>query len=155
MRRADREISDIAEIEDIISRADVCRIAIANDNEPYLVTMNFGYISEPRRSFYFHCAKEGKKLDMIRQNSHVCFELDTDHILVKGSGSCDWGMSFSSVVGFGNIIISTDRDEKIRGLDSIMKHYSGETEQHYDEKVFDRTTILRLDVTEMTCKKKR
>jgi nitroimidazol reductase NimA-like FMN-containing flavoprotein (pyridoxamine 5'-phosphate oxidase superfamily) len=155
MRRADREVSDKDEIEEIIGKADVCRIALANDNLPYIVTMNFGYRSEPQRSFYFHCANEGKKLDMIRRNNQVCFELDTDHLLIKGKRSCDWGMSFSSVIGYGEITILTENEEKKNGLNCIMKHYSGEGEQHYDETVFERTTILRLDIKEMTCKKKR
>ena len=155
MRRADREVSDKEEIEDIISRADVCRIALANAGQPYLVTMNYGYVSEPEHTFYFHCANEGKKLDMIRQNNYACFELDTDHLLIRGKASCDWGMSFSSVVGYGNITIVADTEEKTVGLNTIMRHYGAEGEQHYDDRVFSRTTILRLDVTEMTCKKKR
>ena len=49
MRRADREISGTEEVEEIIRKADVCRIAFANENIPYIVTMNFGYTNDPEQ----------------------------------------------------------------------------------------------------------
>jgi hypothetical protein len=154
MRRVDREISAIAEVEEIIGKADVCRIAMANDNFPYIVTMNFGYTTDPRPSIYFHCAREGKKLDMIALNNHVCFEMDADHKVYGGKEGCDWGMNFSSVLGYGNIFIVTEKSEKTAGLNCIMRHYGGEKEYQYNEKVFENTTVLRLDITEMSGKKK-
>jgi len=155
MRRADREISGIDEIEQIISKADVCRLALANDNYPYLVTMNFGYKNFPARCLYFHCAAEGKKLDMIRRNNKVCFEMDIDHKLIKGEKSCDWGMAYTSLLGYGTITIVGDKDERIAGLNAIMEHYGKSENNEYHEKTFERTVILRLDITEMTGKKKQ
>ena len=154
MRRKDRQITEISELEQIISESDVCRVAFADNNNPYIVTMNFGYSGGDQPCFYFHCAKEGKKLEMIMKNNRVCFELDTDHELYEGDNGCDWGMKYSSVVGWGRITIITERDPGIRGLDSIMSHYSGRTQFSYDEKVLSNTTILRLDIEEMTGKKK-
>jgi hypothetical protein len=154
MRRADRKISGTQEIEEIIRKTDVCRIAIANDNFPYVVTLNFGYKSIPKQSFYFHCANEGKKLDMIRKNNYVCFEMDTDHQIYKGVKGCDWGMRFTSIVGYGNIFEVNEKEERISGLNSIMAHYGGDGNYTYDEKVFEQTTILRLDILEMAGKKK-
>jgi nitroimidazol reductase NimA-like FMN-containing flavoprotein (pyridoxamine 5'-phosphate oxidase superfamily) len=154
MRRADREISALNEVEEIIRKADVCRIAIANDNFPYIVTMNFGYTTDPHPTIYFHCAPEGKKLDMIAKNNHVCFEMDTDHKIYSGKKGCDWGMNFRSVLGYGNIFIVSEKSEKITGLNCIMEHYGGQGEYTFDEKVFENTNVLRLDIHEMTGKKK-
>jgi nitroimidazol reductase NimA-like FMN-containing flavoprotein (pyridoxamine 5'-phosphate oxidase superfamily) len=153
MRRNERETSDIQKIEEIILKADVCRIAIANGNLPYIVTMNFGYSDGDHRCLYFHCAKEGKKLDMIRENNFVCFEMDTDHQLYIGVKGCEWGMKYSSVVGYGNISIVTEKESKETGLNCIMTHYGGEGDYIYDEKVLERTTILKLDIKEITGKK--
>ena len=61
MRRNERNISGIQLIEDIICKADICRIALANDNIPYIITLNFGYSGNPGRRLYFHCASEGRK----------------------------------------------------------------------------------------------
>jgi hypothetical protein len=154
MRRNEREITDIRVIEEIIRKSDVCRIALANGNIPYIVTMNFGYTASPEPRLYFHCANEGRKLEMIRQNNFVCFEMDTDHEIYKGINGCDWGMKYSSIVGNGNILIITEKGAKKAGLNCIMKHYGGEREYIYDEKVLVRTVVLRLDIKEMTGKRK-
>lgn len=154
MRRTDREITSIGDIEEIIRKCDVCRIAMAVDNIPYMVTMNFGYVGGPEKRLYFHCAREGRKLDMIRKNSRVCFEMDTDHILYRGDNGCDWGMNFKSVVGYGIISEVNDINHKIEGLNSLMSHYSGREQFSYDPRVLERTVVLRLDITEISCKKK-
>jgi len=154
MRRKDREVTDIEDIESIINSSDVCRVAFADNNMPYIVTMNFGYSASPGQCLYFHSATEGKKLEMIKRNNHVCFEMDTDHKLYSGLKGCDWGMKFKSVVGYGNIYIISERDEKIRGLNSIMSHYSGKSDFDYDENMIKETLVIRLDIKEMTGKKR-
>ena len=154
MRRKDREITEDEIIKDIINRADVCRIALAVENEPYIVTMNFGFIPEGNGILYFHCANKGRKLDMIRKNGHVCFQMDTDHKLYEGEKGCDWGMNFLSIVGYGIISIITDNDKKTEGLNAIMKHYGATDDITYNENVVKKTTILRLDISEITAKKK-
>jgi uncharacterized protein len=154
MRRADRQITDINEIESIISKADVCRVAFADNNTPYIVTMNFGYSGGPNPCLYFHCAPEGRKMDMIKKNNHVCFEMDTDHEIFGGEKGCDWGMKFKSVVGFGNISVLKERDTRINGLNCIMGHYSDRKSFSYDEKSLDMTMILKLEIEEMTGKVK-
>jgi uncharacterized protein len=154
MRRADRAISGAEEVEEIISKADVCRLAFANDNYPYIVTMNFGYTNTPGQILYFHCAGEGKKIDMIHRNNYVCFEMDIDHQILKGKRSCDWGMRFTSIIGYGNIFEVTDKSERISGLNCIMNHYGGEGNYLYDKKIFEKTTILQLKILEMTAKKR-
>lgn len=151
MRRHEKSISETDIIEDIIRRSDVCRIALSNENIPYIVAMNFGYRSSPS-VLYFHCANEGRKLEMIKQNSLVCFEMDTDHKIYTGKKGCDWGMRYSSVVGYGNITIISEEEAKKEGLDFIMRHYGGENEYNYNEETLKKTTLLRLDITEMSGK---
>ncbi len=153
MRRHDREITDYNEIERILQKADVCRIALANNDIPYIITMNFGYTGLPDRSLYFHCANKGRKIEMIKQNNNVCFSLDTDHKIIRGPKGCDWGMSYKSLVGYGSISILTDKESKEIGLNCIMSHYAGKKVFDYDDKVLGRTTILRLDIKEITGKK--
>ena len=153
MRKKEREINDTESIELIISKSDVCRIAFAYDNIPYIVAMNFGYSGGDQPCLYFHCANEGRKLDMIKKNNHVCFQMDTDHKIYGGELGCDWGMKYSSVVGYGNISVVTDETIRKTGLDCLMKHYAGDHNFIYSKEILTRTTILRLDITEMTGKK--
>jgi nitroimidazol reductase NimA-like FMN-containing flavoprotein (pyridoxamine 5'-phosphate oxidase superfamily) len=154
MRRTDREIAEREILNEIIGKSDVCRVAFADNNIPYIVTMNFGYSDEGLGILWFHCATEGRKLEMIKKNNFVCFEMDTDHRLYGGEQGCDWGMSFSSIVGYGKISIITDNTLKLTGLNAIMAHYAGNREFSYDEAVISRTTILKLEITEISGKKK-
>ncbi len=154
MRRTDREINDTGEIESIIALSDVCRLAIANDNTPYIVTMNFGFKGGTEPCLYFHSAGKGRKIEMILKNNHVCFEMDADHELYEGEIGCDWGMKFRSVVGYGDVYILKDKEEKIKGLDCIMAHYSERNDFQYDKRMIEKTTVIRLDITEMTGKKR-
>ncbi|HUX96931.1 MAG TPA: pyridoxamine 5'-phosphate oxidase family protein [Bacteroidales bacterium] len=154
MRRADRQIKKNSDIELIISRCDVCRIAFADKNTPYIVTLNFGYRPGNNACLYFHCAPEGRKIELIARNNYVCFEMDTDHSLYSGKKGCDWGMKYSSILGYGRISIISDKTEKNMGLDFIMAHYSAKNDFSYDEKIMDATTVLRLDIEEITGKQK-
>jgi nitroimidazol reductase NimA-like FMN-containing flavoprotein (pyridoxamine 5'-phosphate oxidase superfamily) len=154
MRKKEREITEISEIETVISLADVCRIAFADNNTPYIVTMNFGYAGGKNPHLYFHCAPAGRKIDMLKKNNFVCFEMDTGHAVYKGEKGCDWGMNYCSVVGYGKIFVVDNFDEKLAGLGHLMDHYGGSGDYAFDENVLARTTILRLDVSEMTGKRK-
>jgi len=154
MRRKERQITEINEIESIIQKADVCRIALADGTNPYLVTMNFGYAGGSEKRIFFHCASEGRKLDIIRKNNYACFEFDIGHNLYTGEKACDFGMNYESVVGWGNISIVTSRSEKITGLNQIMSHYTGKNDYSYDDdSILDRMLILRLDISTMTGKR--
>ena len=153
MRRSEREITDLTEIEQVIGSADVCRIALSDGNIPYIVTMNFGYSGSGSPELYFHCAGEGKKLDMIRKNNHVCFEMDTDHELYEGERACDFGMKYRSVVGWGEISILTDEQDKIKGLDCIMSHYSPGKKYLYEKTSLAGMLVLVLKISKMTGKR--
>jgi nitroimidazol reductase NimA-like FMN-containing flavoprotein (pyridoxamine 5'-phosphate oxidase superfamily) len=153
MRKIEREVSEITEIESIIAGSDVCRIAFAENNIPYIVTMNFGYTAESGRRLYFHCANEGRKIDMIRKNPNVCFEMDCDHELTEGKLACDFSMKYRSIVGYGTISIVHDKNEKITGFNTIMSHYVIGTKFDYDIRMVEKTTILKLDILEITGKK--
>ena len=153
MRRKEREITGTSEIESVISRCDVCRIAFSDNNVPYIVTMNFGYSGGAEKSLYFHSAWEGRKIDLIGINNYVCFEMDTDHNLVTGPEACDFTMKYSSVVGWGKIEIITDEKEKEAGMNSLMQHYSNRKEFTYSGSVFKRTSVLKLVIETMTGKR--
>ncbi len=125
MRRADREVKDKAEVIKIIEKCDVCRIALSDDNVPYVVPMNFGYdYDNGELVLYFHGASEGKKHDIIKKNPRACFEMDCSHRLIEAERAEDYTMEFESVIGDGKIYRITDKDEKIKALKHLMKNYA-------------------------------
>ena len=149
MRRKEKEITDRAELEGIIRRATVCRLGMADGEQPYVVPLCFGYEDQ---TFYFHSAREGRKLDILRKNRKVCFELDVDKEIVQGKTACDWSMKFRSVIGFGRATIIEDPEEKIKALDLIMAHYA-QGPFEYREKGLKHALVIKVDVEEMTGKK--
>ncbi|MBW7990700.1 MAG: pyridoxamine 5'-phosphate oxidase family protein [Planctomycetes bacterium] len=149
MRRKDKEINDIASIEDIIMKARVCRLALYENAQPYIVPLSFGYKDN---ILYFHSAPEGKKLDILRNNNKVCFEFDIDHELVMGEKACDCTMKYRSVIGFGKAKLIEDIESKRKALDIIMKNYSDGSFE-YPEESIQNTIIISVEVETMTGKK--
>ena len=149
MRRKDQEITDIASIEDIIHKAQVCRLALSENGRPYIVPLCFGYKDN---NLYFHTACEGKKLDILRKNDNVCFEIDIDKELVKGKKACNCSMKYRSVIGFGKAELIEDIELKRRALNIIMQNYF-EGFFKYPEESIQNTVIIKVEIESMTGKK--
>jgi nitroimidazol reductase NimA-like FMN-containing flavoprotein (pyridoxamine 5'-phosphate oxidase superfamily) len=144
MRKANREVKDRAELIDILNKCDVCRVAFFDEEYPYIVPMNFGVLFEENLKLYFHCAVEGKKLDLMKRNNRVSFEMDCSHQLLTAENACEYSMNYESLIGFGEIRVLTDREERIMGLTQIMKQYGRNENLNFDEEVLSRTVILEL-----------
>jgi nitroimidazol reductase NimA-like FMN-containing flavoprotein (pyridoxamine 5'-phosphate oxidase superfamily) len=149
MRRKEREIKDNKEIEDILKACSVCRLAMVDEDKPYLVPMNFGYRDG---ALYLHSAREGRKIDLIRKNPHVCFEVDEIVQFRKAERACDWGVEYKSVIGSGKAVFLTDPEEKRRAFDTIMAQYSDEA-YDYPDTMLERTLVIKIEIEKMTGKK--
>ena len=119
MRKANQEIKDPAILEEVLKGSEICRIAMIDDMEPYVLAFNYGYHNH---ALYIHCAKAGRKIDILRKNSRVCFEVTGKAELVKEKKACKWATTYRSVVGYGSVDILTDFEEKRKGLEIIMTH---------------------------------
>lgn len=148
MRRNDKEVKDPEIIEQVLKTAQICRVGFLDEVYPYIVPMNYGYADN---HIYFHCAPEGKKIELIRRNNKVCFEIELFHDLVSAEVSCDWTTKFRSVIGYGLISILQETLEKIDALDIIMKQH-GKLDNEYNERLLNRVGILKLEIKSVTCK---
>ena len=148
MRRKDKLVEDQAELVRLLKSVEVCRIAIHDQPYPYLIPVNFGYHDN---ALYFHSAAVGKKLDLLKQNPHVCFEVEQDLELVKAEKACDWSYRFKSIIGFGKAQILTDADEKQKALEVIMRHYNS-SDFAFGEAVLKKVALVRIDIDSMTGK---
>ncbi len=156
MRRQDREITDRERLNELILACDCCRLGIACENGPYIVPLNFGYEEmEGHGVFYFHCAKEGRKLALLRANPHVGFELDTNHKVIAADQACGYSFLYSSVIGCGVITVVGETTAKKTALTKIMEHCSSRHDWAFTNTEAQSVTILRLDVTELTGKEHR
>ena len=150
MRRKDKEIKDKKELELIIRKANVCRIALSDNNMPYIVPVNFGYKDN---SLYIHSATEGKKIEIIKKNNNVCFEMDIDHELSISEAPCSCSMKYRSIIGFGKAFIVEDLKEKQEALDVIVNQYFPNTIYQYNEKRIRDVLIIKVKINYMTGKK--
>jgi len=148
VRKSEREIKDRPVIDSIIRESIVCRLGLSDGNEPYIVPLCFGYDG---RALYFHCANEGRKIDIIRRNSRVCFEFDIPGGMKEAEEGCRWGIRYRSVMGAGTAGIIRDHDEKMRALEIIMAQYSGK-KYAFPEEIVAKTAIIKVTITEITGK---
>lgn len=150
MRRRDREITDNAVMERIIAGATICRCAFCDDRSPYIVPLNFGYVD---KTVYAHCAREGRKLDIIGNNPAVCVEFEGRTEIVAAPLACDWTMRYESVLGFGTATLVDDTAVKRDALSMIMRHYSNESFE-YPKESLAKILIIKIRLDTMTCKVK-
>ncbi|MHB9022876.1 MAG: pyridoxamine 5'-phosphate oxidase family protein [Armatimonadota bacterium] len=149
MRRNEKAITDNSELEAIIRRSHVCRVAMCDGVQPYIVPMCFGLLDG---KLYFHAATEGRKLDILRINQRVCVEFDIDQEIVMAPVSCNIAMRYRSVIGFGTAVIVEDAEEKRIGLEAVVLQYVKECTP-FPAEMLERTMVIRVALEEMTGKK--
>lgn len=155
MRRKDREVSDINEQLDILERCDIVRLGLVDDGEPYIVPLNFGFdVVGDTVTLYFHSARVGRKLDIMRANPKVCFQCDCSTKLTKGSVPCAWSAEYESLIGLGEIKFLESPIEKKMAMDSIMRRYGYEGTPVYNGAVFEKVMLYKLEIHEMSGKRK-
>ena len=152
MRRADREITDVNKIEEIIAEARFMHLGLFDEEFPYVVPLHYGYkMEDGKLTFYMHCAKEGHKLDCLKANNNVFVEIDKGESLITADKACAYGSEFQSVMCRGRAYIVEDPAEKIAGLELLMKTQTGE-DFKITEEMASIATVLRVDVESYTAK---
>ena len=124
MRRSDREVNDIKQLQKILNECKVCHVAMVDEGYPYVIPLNYAYeLEENTLTLYFHCAKEGRKINILHQNNNVCFEMCIEGAPVNAHiNPCNSGYYFSSILGFGKVEFISETSEKKRILSLLLKH---------------------------------
>jgi uncharacterized protein len=149
MRRFDKEIKDQVIIDQILNRSELCRIGLVDDNEAYIVPLNFGYADGV---LYFHSAPHGRKIDLIMKDNNVTFEITLTSEIHSGEKPCNWTTKYRSVMGTGTIEILDNPESKISSLGIIMKKYGAEGDMQYDQASLERMVILKLRINTISAK---
>ena len=149
MRKANQEITDRLILEEILVGAKICRIAMIDNGLPYILPFNFGY---HENCIYIHSAPMGKKIDILKENSLVCFEVEQQAEIVEDEVACKWSTLYRSVIGYGNIEIVTDFEKKKLGLEIIMTQHGLTGKMDFDHKEVEFIVLLKLKIDSMTGK---
>lgn len=148
MRRSEKKITDTQQINGIIKKCQVARLAMCISNEPYIVPLCFGYDG---KYFYFHCAAEGKKIDILSENSWVCLEMDINEGLIENPNACSWSMKYKSVIVFGKAEPVQDISEKKNALSVIMAQYSI-NKYSFNETAVEKVAVFKIVPDKITAK---
>ena len=138
-----RTTIDQKEVTAIIGRCQWCHVAMADEEgKPYVIPMNFGFCND---IIYIHGAREGKKVNILRKNPHVCINFSTDHVLryQNEQVACSWSMKYRSVLCYGKVEFLEDPNEKIAAMNLVMSKYAGREYQ------FNPPSIREINVMQI------
>ncbi len=153
MRRKDREVTDEEKITQIVSSCECIRLGFNDDGQVYIVPLNYGYkVKDGKYLFYFHGAKEGRKVELINKNPYVGFEMDTNVKINKSDIACSCSARFQSIVGNGYVSVVEDFEEKKIGLLSIMKQNTGKEEWLFSDAAIDSVCVFKMIAEKLSCK---
>ena len=149
MRRSKNEISDPLVIEQLLKKASVCHVGLSDNGCPYVVPMNYGYSDG---SFYLHCAREGRKLDILARNNQVCIEVVIDYLIESADTPCAWTTNYTSVIAFGRAYVLESPEEKESALNKLMKAYTGAPVHAFSEQSMKHVSVIRVDIEDIRAK---
>jgi nitroimidazol reductase NimA-like FMN-containing flavoprotein (pyridoxamine 5'-phosphate oxidase superfamily) len=152
IRRKEKEIRDKNEMLSILESAEYITLAMCAGSEPYLVTLSHGYDRE-RHCIYFHCAKEGKKIDVLKTNNVVWGQalLDKGYI----HGACDH--LYATAQFKGRVTLIEDLREKRHALEVMINALEKDPQKVMEEQLTDKSIrdvhIGRIDIDDVSGKK--
>lgn len=153
MTRRERQVTDPVAICHILDTARVVHIGLVDGDEAYVVPMNYGYTMDENGALtlYLHGARRGRKLDLMRQNPKVFFEMVCDVEPFEGEVACKYGITYASLMGRGVAEILEDTEEKKVGLTCLMATQTGK-QFTFDDKMVSVVSVIRIRVTDYTAK---
>lgn len=154
MRRKDRQITDPAQMEAVLRRAQCLRLGLVDNDLAYIVPMSFGMRREDGRlCLYFHSAPEGRKIELIEQAGVASFEADTDVRTIGAREACEYSSAYACVMGHGKIEVLRGEVDKLSALRILMEHYSGRADWEISPSSLRRVVAIKLTVEAMTGKR--
>lgn len=153
MTKREHQITDRAEILDILNRSMIVHLGLVDGDEPYVVPLNFGYTMDEDGSLalYVHGAVKGRKLDVMRKNPKVFLEMECDVQPFEGNLPCQYGTAYKSLMGRGTAVILETPEEKMAALTRFMKTQTGK-DFEFNERLVSIVSVVRIDVKEYTAK---
>ena len=153
MRRNDREVASHEWMLEVLDRGEWLELAlVGKDGWPYIVPLNYGFGND---FIIIHCAKEGKKIDLLKENNKVAFNVAVDAEIVRNEEDpSKFSMKYKSVSGRGIAEFIEGNKEKREALEIMMEHYRG-PKGPITEGILGVTAVVKIRITEMTGKVNR
>ncbi len=149
MRRQEKEINDPGLVSEILSKSSVCRLGLVEDGEAYIVPVNYAFKDG---TIYIHSAVEGRKIDILKRNPMVTFEIELLSETVRSEVACRWGTKYRSVMGKGTVKLHRDKGSKVACFNLLMEKYGPGFAAAYDESALDKALVIELTIEYCTGK---
>lgn len=154
MRRKDREVTDVNKIKEILDSCKTASVAMIDKEIPYIVPLSYGYeLKEDSLELYFHCAKEGRKLDVLKCNNKVCFTIFCEGEPLCVETPCNSGYYYSSIIGNGIVKFIEESVEKRYALQKMFEHQSGRNIE-FTEQQAESVCVFKIISKDYTGKEK-
>jgi uncharacterized protein len=137
-------------MREIITSCQICHLGMCDNNgKPYVLPFNFGMDDE---YIWLHSALKGRKTDIINDNPSVCLAFSNDFELGHrhDNVACSYFMKYKSVLIEGDVEIVEDYDEKVKGMNIIMKQYTGKDDFSYNSPSINNVLIFRVSLKNMS-----
>ncbi len=155
MRRRDRQIKDVNKITAVLDACRTASVAMIDGDMPYVIPLSYGYeMEENSLILYFHCAREGRKIEVLKRNNKVCFTVFCEGQPLFAETPCQSGYYFSSVVGSGTVEFIENSAEKRHALRRMFAHQSGKEIEFTDAQA-DSVCVFRILSEDYTGKQKQ
>lgn len=165
MRRKSRAVTSLPQIMQLMRSIKVCRLALPDQGHIYLVPLSLGFICDEQAqdmTLYFHSAKAGRKIDIIRagiesgQGLLAAFEMDGHYEVEPADKACQYSAEFHSIMGEGLVDLVTDTEEKLLALQCIMQQQTGRDGKSFEfgEAGVKSVEVIRVKVQWLSCKER-
>jgi len=142
----------VREMELLLERMPVGRLAVTTEHDPYIITVNFLFFEG---SIYFHSGLSGRKMEALQADSRVCFLVDEVGPQVLWDQGCGISQVYKSVVCFGRAEFVEGPLEKRRMLERMVRKYvpsSYPLSPMTDQNV-KKTAVVKVVIESMTEKR--
>ncbi len=152
--RREREVTDMEDILYILDKSKIVHLGLIDGDEPYVVPMNYGYTMENGvLTLYLHGATEGRKIDIIKENPKVFFEMECDIVPFEGITACHYGTTYASVMGRGKAELLCDPEEKKQAMSILMKTQTG-NDFEFNDRMVKVVSVIKITAAEYTAKRR-
>lgn len=149
MRRASREM-DAAFALEVLDKAPFVTVSMTRpDGTPYGLPLSLARTDD--KTFYFHCALEGEKLDCIAHHPTVFLSAVSLCAPTVGPKDGSFTLQYKSATAIGNAELVTDREEKIAAMRAICMRFLPRHMAAFNDAIdrsLERTAVVRITLTE-------
>ena len=154
MRRKDREVTQKEDLIEILDSCKTACVAMIDKDSPYVIPLSYGYdLGEDGLVLYFHCAKEGRKIEILTNNNKVCFTIFSEGEPIHSETPCNSGYYYSSIIGNGRVEFIKEPDEKKYALKRMFAHQAKRNVDFTDEQA-STVSVFKIVSKDYTGKRK-